>query len=312
MVRCSVESRAAGEPMGGTAPLACAWVVLEHPGPWGDRILDSGALPAAVAAHLRTAPGFGVGVLLARRPGTRAQHSGRHAWIARSTPGGLLLREGDLSSYDEVLGWDIAAIGTGQLPAFGTVSRSPVHFVCTNGARDQCCAVEGRSLLAELMTDDSDDPVWECSHVGGHRFAPVLLSLPSGAIHGHVTSIEAREVLRRAAAGEVLVDRYRGRSGLPAPMQTAAIGVHEQEGILGVEDLDVLRVVGDKAVPVSARTPIADAVVLCEVRHHDGRSWRVEVVREAMATARPESCGADPTAPLPWRVAALSAAAPWR
>lgn len=301
--------------MDGTAPVACAWIVLEHPGPWGARILDGPALPPEVAEHLRAGTGAGVTPLLARRPETRGQRAGRRAWIARSTPGGILLREGELEAYEDVLGWDLAAIGRGELPPFGVASTSPVHFVCTNGARDQCCAIDGRALVADLCGDDASaeirDRVWECSHIGGHRFAPVMLSLPAGTVHGRLTADQAREVIRRADSGKVLLEAYRGRSGLPAALQAVAIETRRRLDVPGIEDIDVLRVVGDRAVPVLARAPLDEDELLCEVRHHDGRAWRAVVRREPQEQARPESCGKVPVLGSTWRVTDLTDAPAW-
>ena len=313
--RCTQVSLAVGESMAGTAPTASAWIVLEHPGPWGARILDGPALPPEVATHLRAGTASGVTTLLARRPETRAQRAGLHAWIARSTPGGLLLREGDLDAYEEVLSWDLAAIGRGELPPFGSVSTSPVHFVCTNGARDQCCAVDGRALVSALCdpqtTQTSPDAVWECSHIGGHRFAPVMLTLPAGTVHGRLTVEQAREVIKAADRGDVVLDAYRGRSGLPAAFQAAAIHARRNLGLVGVDDIDVLRTVEDRAVPMSACSPIDGDEVTCEVRHRDGRAWRAVVRREATEAARPESCGKDAVQVITWRVTEFTPAPSW-
>ncbi len=313
--RCTQASLTAGEAMAGTAPTACAWIVLEHPGPWGARILESGALPAPVAEHLRAGSVAGVTTLLARRPETRGQRAGLHAWVARSTPGGLLLREGELAAYEDVLLWDLTAIGRGELPPLGSVRTSPVHFVCTNGARDQCCAVDGRALVNSLCGPSSPEvirgSVWECSHIGGHRFAPVMLTLPAGTVHGRLTVDQAQEVINRADRGDVLLDSYRGRSGLPAPFQAVAIDARRRLDLHGVDDIDVLRVVHDRAVPVPACAPIEEDVVACEVRHREGRAWRAVVRRVAQTEPRPESCGKDPVTGTSWRVAEFAPAPDW-
>ena len=70
-----------------------------------------------------------------------------------------------------------------------------------------------------------------CSHVGGHRFAPVMLTLPTGVVHGRVGTQAAGDVIRLADDGEVLVSAFRGRTGLLAPHQVAAIEVRERFGI---------------------------------------------------------------------------------
>lgn len=313
--RCAQASQAAGEAMAGTAPTACAWIVLEHPGPWGARIFEGGALPTSVAEHLRAGSASGVTTLLARRPETRGRRAGLRAWVARSTPGGLLLREGEVHSYEDVLSWDLSAIGRGELPPFGSLRTSPIHLVCTNGARDQCCAVDGRALVTSLCGPSSPealrDSVWECSHIGGHRFAPVMLTLPAGTVHGRLTADQAQEVISRADRGDVLLDTYRGRSGLPAPFQAAAIDARHRLDLHGIEEIDVLRVVRDRAVPVPACAPFDEDEVACEVRHRDGRAWRAVVRRETQTEPRPESCGKEPVTGASWRVTDFTPAPAW-
>ncbi len=314
--RCSTASREAGESMAGTAPAACSWIVLEHRGPWGARVLTDGALPDAVASHLADATAHGVTVLLARRPDARPHQAGTRAWIARSIPGGTLMREGDLDSLLDVLSWDIAGIGRGELPPFGSVSSDPVHFVCTNGTRDQCCAIEGRALLSELLTDSrtpatAASRLWESSHIGGHRFAPVMLTLPSGAVHGRLTLESAQEVLKRSLHGEIHLDHYRGRSGLAAPLQAVAIEARRRFDFAGTDDIDVLRVINGKAVPITPCLTIADDAVDAEVRHHDGRAWRAIVTHAAAQGSRPESCGKDPAPIRAWVVTDLQPVPDW-
>ena len=43
--RCSHASEAAGEPLLGTASTITNWLLVEHPGPWGERALHHARLP---------------------------------------------------------------------------------------------------------------------------------------------------------------------------------------------------------------------------------------------------------------------------
>ncbi len=319
MTTCSQDSRQVGEPLAGTAPLASSWIVVEQPGPWGRKAVTESRLPEALAAHLSAADGTGVKVILARHPDRPERTVGpeRHVWVARSAPGGALLRHGVVADLRELMSWDLRAIAEGALPALGRVERSPVHFVCTNGTRDQCCATAGRPLLATLLESRAEaaerDRLWECSHIGGHRFAPVMLSLPTAAVHGRLGPAEAELVIERSSRGQILLDSYRGRTALPPPFQVAAIEVRTDYGIEDVEDLDVLRVVGDKAVPLSPGVELsgdADSIV-GEVRHRDGRTWRALLRRIDLPAARRESCTGELVAGHRWTCAELSPGRPW-
>ena len=316
MTVCSEESLAADEPLSGTAPFARAWIVIESPGTWGRDAVADGGLPDAVRETMMGAKAAGVTVLLARHPDRleRDRHSDRHVWVARSAAGGMLLRHAVLDDLAPLADWDLAAIAAGSLPAVGAVTREPLLLVCTHGKRDRCCAVNGRALLASLL--DTAAPrqrgrIWECSHIGGHRFAPVTLTLPSGAVHGRLRADQASDLLMRLDEDRVLIDHLRGRSGFLAPCQAAAGAVRRETGIDGVDDLDVLRVVDGRAVPAS------DGIVevntaSTEVRHRDGRAWQVTVDRVPLDRSRAESCGAEPSAVAAWVARAVVPAPAWQ
>ena len=320
--RCSLDSLDANEPLAGTAPLASAWIIVEHPGPWGRDAITDSRLPEGVARHLAATEGTGVKVILARHPDRVERTIGpeRHVWVARSAPGGSLLRHGTVADVAELLAWDLAAIGRGSLPAFGKVEREPVHFVCTNGTRDQCCALVGRGLLTALLdarpagAGTQRDRLWECSHIGGHRFAPVMLTLPTGGVHSRIDVASAEEVIRLADSGEVLVSSFRGRTGLLAPHQVAAIEVRARFGINDVEAIDVLRVLDGRAVPTPPGVdPLKDAETAeAEVRHADGRAWRAGLERVPLDRPRMESCGKDPVMGSRWTCVSLEPATPWK
>jgi hypothetical protein len=84
----------------------------------------------------------------------------------------------------------------------------------------------------------------------------------------------------------------RGRtSGAPAA-QSAAIAVRRAFGIDGLDDLDVLRRVGEVVAPLPLSFAPEDGIADLEVRHVDGRTWTVRVRRtEAELPDRAESCG---------------------
>lgn len=69
-------------------------------------------------------------------------------------------------------------------------------LVCAHGKRDQCCAVLGRPIAARLSTEFGDT-VWECSHTGGHRFAPSMILLPTGYTYGRLSAEQSAEAARR-------------------------------------------------------------------------------------------------------------------
>ena len=301
MSTCSI--LAANETMAGTAPPATAWLVIEQPGPWGPQALTESRLDPELGAFLGTLTDeYGIRVLLARHP-DRPDTGSHVVWLARVTANETLLRRVELDDLSALRDWDYAAMAIGYLPEVGEIDTHPLLLVCAHGRRDACCAVHGRSLLAALLDASSPEQrsrVWECSHIGGHRFAPVTLALPSGAVHGRITPDEAPEFLRRAMSGQILASRFRGRTCYPAPFQAAGAYVREANGLDDAADLHVLRVAAGKAVPAHPTAAIFESEATAEVRTSDGRTWRVTL--EERPTERVESCGAEPVAGFSWQV----------
>ena len=127
--------------------------------------------------------------------------------------------------------------------------------MCTNSKRDVCCALEGRPVAESLAADPAySSRVLEVSHLGGHRFAPTALLLPTGHAFGRLDPLSARAVLDSAAVGDLgPLDHHRGRTSLPQPAQSAETAVRAAEAVTALDALDALRRVGDRAVPAGLR-----------------------------------------------------------
>ena len=72
------------------------------------------------------------------------------------------------------------------------------------------------------------------------------------------------------------------------------------EGIDGIDDIDALRVVGDRAVPAGLRWQGDDGVADVEVRHRDGRAWRVLVRQPRPRAAAAGVVRQSPIEPHVW------------
>jgi hypothetical protein len=153
-----------------------------------------------------------------------------------------------------------------------------------------CCALRGRPLAAALQAR-RPGRVWECSHTGGHRFAPIVLALPVGALYGRVPAsgsegadgaegaqgAQGAEALVAATErGEVLPELLRGLIGF-APVEQAAIG-----------HLMLARSLADPrgiAVRSSVETGPGAWEVRLDVRGSAGQSgsrWRVRLAVESV------------------------------
>ncbi len=301
MTQCSVS--ALREPLAATTPVAAAYVIVEQPGPWGRNALLDSRLPVHVADHLASAKGSGTTVLLARhadRP-ERASDGSRHVWLAFTAPGSVRMRHSDRVTDDELMSLNFADLAANSLPAIGVRTDQTPLFICTHSGRDRCCAIHGRALMGDVLNRYSQrSRVWECSHLGGHRFAPTALSLPTGSMFGRLDFDSTLEILKATENGRLILRHYRGRSAFPAPFQAAEIAVRTRDGITEADSLDVLWVRENRAIPVPAGVALDTiASALAEVRHVDGRAWRVPV-RHLTIDERLESCGGDPVEGFSW------------
>ncbi|RBY95606.1 sucrase ferredoxin [Blastococcus sp. TF02-8] len=232
--RCSVQALARGDSGIATAAPVDRWLLIEQPGPWGRQALLQSRFDARVAPLLaERAAREGVRVLLVRRPGDRLADSGRRWAYADSRPG----REG--------LWWSVRASDSDLLTApwdgsVGEPASGRTWLVCTHGGHDACCALRGRPLARTLPASGTDQ-VWECSHLGGDRFAANLVVLPHGFYYGQVPG-DGSLVVAAHGAGQVALPWLRGRAGVAAPAQAAQHYAREELGLLGVDDLAPLAV----------------------------------------------------------------------
>jgi len=215
-------SLALHEPLAGTAPSARAWLVVEHPGPWGRDALTESGLPEDVVEYIRAAEhDSAVRYLAARAIGHDRRRLGpaapKRVWLAVCAPDGGHVRMTTIDRWSEIFDWDLVKLGNGELPHIGDEVTGPLAFVCTHSRRDTCCAVLGRALVHSIPAD-LHDRVWECSHLGGHRFAPTCLFLPSGRLYGRLS---AEDFDLTGPLREPGPDHLRGPSYLPAPLQAA-------------------------------------------------------------------------------------------
>ena len=294
---CSFQS--ADEPPAGTAAHETSWVLLEIPGRWGRDIFDGEALGEDLSERLKKhVADCGARMLFIRRPGREGQRIDRHRfYLCDTRPGSRSLRVGRVEGPEDMLDLDLAP--GGDVPGTREVA-APVPLVCTHAKRDQCCAVRGRPVAAalddqvghRLLELDPDAAVWECSHTGGHRFAPVLLLPGTGYTYGPAETDLAVRIVEAELEGRVVTERLRGRSTWPPAGQVAEVAVRESGVAAGIDDLSV------------AVAPDAPRVAV--VRHTDGRAWRVETGTRPLPP-RSQSCRKPPTDAKAWVVESVTA-----
>ena len=282
---CSAFSARLGEPIAGTAPTATAWLAIEQPGPWGARALTESRLDPQLGAELgRRAEGTGVRIALIRRVGHHAPtdtDAPRRVLMASTIPGHTGLRATTVHDPRDLLGLDFAALGSGLLDA-GDPHPAPTLLVCTNSKRDQCCAVFGRALardVADLRDVPDELELWETDHLGGHRFAPTALVLPTGYLYGRVDASTALLAVDRAAKGEMSPENCRGRSTWSRRGQAADLALRDR---LTLHGADAVEIISEQETAPDHWTVLARA---------QDETYRIVVRQQIPAEPRPESCG---------------------
>lgn len=227
-------------------------------------------LPEPIADAIARARRHGVRPQLIRAPRRRRATPPLRVYTGFSGPGAWL--EGrEIEDTDELAGLDLASVAAGRRPNFGVPVTGPVLLVCTHGKHNACCARFGAPLARFLHERFGD--VWETTHVGGDRYAANLVCLPHGLYYGDLDEQRAMTAAEEYRRGRVVLAGYRGRVGLPEPVQAAEHFVRSRSGVLDVEEVTVESMVGDTAI----------------VRARQAR-YRVRVTQESLGACGP-GCG---------------------
>ena len=322
------------EVLGGTAGRATAWLALEHVGQWGRDVLDGSALGEELSAALGEATSrAGLKFLLIRQAGRegRVLHGAQddsgtpthRVLYAISTPGEEKLYSFSVSTPEQLLDLPLDNPEALIQATGAELMDSLAILVCTHSKRDRCCALRGRPIAAHLADILPANVVWECSHTGGHRFAPVGIMLPTGYTYGRLSEPSALATYLSLAGRSIpSLHGLRGRSTDTPVEQAAEVAVRlelEKKGeevtsgglvsreTSGREALIALREAGvDVNVETSTefspeffaafspkeftKHPTMEAAL---TSHTDGRTW-VTFFERVTLEPRPNSCGKGP------------------
>ena len=281
-MRCSALAEQLDESMIGSAEQRVRWLLVEDRSPWGEKavrdVLGRDLEAAAKARGMRL-------LLIRRREGDPSADAVRRAILVDTEAARMAIRS--VTDLDE-----LSTLLDASLEDFGAPLADPIVLVCTNGKRDACCAVRGRPLMAALATDHAER-TWECTHLGGHRFAGNLVCLPHGLVYGRVGPADGPRLVAAYLAGRLDPALLRGRSAWPAPAQVAEAVLRQRLGLEGVADLTLAAVTVD-----GGRAGVElDAA---------GISHRI-TLRAVRAEPRLISCRAEvPEEPVHWRVESIT------
>ena len=235
VARCSVRSALLDEPMQGTASRVRRYLLIEDPGPWGVEALRDSRLPDGLKRELRRRSRFtGVRVLLIRRfGGPRVVRQPQVYVVDTAAPPTAV--GGQLTDVRDVLDPSFWSTTPGPHPDLDQHSGS-LLLVCTHGRHDPCCAERGRPV-ARALSQAYPEQTWECSHMGGDRFAGNLLCLPDGIAYGRVAPEDAATIAREYLDRRLDLAHLRGRGRYPFAVQAAEWHLRKELQLTGIDDL---------------------------------------------------------------------------
>lgn len=231
--RCADRSTARGESLVATASRYRSWLLLEQPGPWGHDALVQSDLPLDVGTRLRAlGRRLGIRVLLIKR--REPPREGRRCFLIYSGARERRIRSFEVEDPAELLDVDLAAMAERRFNGVGEPVEEPLYLVCTHGKHDPCCARRGGPLYRALSTLPN---AWECTHIGGDRFAGNLVCFPHGLYFGRVGAEDGPRVAQAYEDGQIELELYRGHAAFSPPVQAAEHLIRTRHDIRGVDDL---------------------------------------------------------------------------
>ncbi|WP_372370543.1 sucrase ferredoxin [Candidatus Uabimicrobium sp. HlEnr_7] len=98
--------------------------------------------------------------------------------------------------------------------------NNPRMFVCNHNYYDRCCS-RGKAIHEAIIARGIDS--WRCSHIGGHRFAATMMSMPDARYYGKIENedIDALVECMHAHKPFLSDNKYRGLATVPQELQVA-------------------------------------------------------------------------------------------
>ncbi|HZB41098.1 MAG TPA: sucrase ferredoxin [Ilumatobacter sp.] len=284
--RCADAADTRLEPMLATASQVRGWVLVEVRGAWGEDAIHCSALAEHVPPDWKDQLKRRHVRVVCIRSHLRAQAEGVRLYacgVRRPGRGPAPLWTRDVDSLVEVVAaMDDLRLHREEARGWRQVDDKVV-LVCTNGRHDQCCANRGRPVIRALRETRWADRLWECSHIGGDRFAANVVVLPDSIYFGRVEPDSALPLLEAFDDGRIDLARFRGRTSLSLAEQAVEHFVRRE---LGIDALDALAIEGRDEDG-------AFAVRVAE------RTARVRIRRRMVSVAEPLTCLGRPDQLVP-------------
>jgi hypothetical protein len=217
---CSEVCLETSEPLVGTALRVDVWIMIEYRRAWQAKALANNTFAQATNDWIeQSIASFATRGLIARPQFIRRpeRSDGITLFVAQSGRlGGLTLENEKALQQLDLLNTEIPEVA------------GPQYFVCTNAKRDLCCAKFGRPTYAALHKL-IPNRVWQTTHVGGHRYAPNILTLPDANMYGRVMVDDVQDFLAETENQQIARKFLRGNTGYSKLAQVAEHSLASQD-----------------------------------------------------------------------------------
>lgn len=218
----------------GSAPYYHYLLLIEVNEPYAKDALLGSTLPEEVKTHLQKQADFlgDTKVLLIKNKQSRAGNI--RCFFVDNTPRIPIVYAHTVTTYKALL-FDWFSLTQNTTP-----HTEPLYLVCTNGKRDKCCAKFGLPIYENLASQVPPNQVWECSHFGGHRLAPTLITLPNNLCYGNLNLPDLPDLIKTTEKQQVWLPKLRGRCAYNTAQQAADYFLRQQLQITEFADLQLL------------------------------------------------------------------------
>ena len=227
---CSQMSIDREEQITGTMSIVKCFLLIEYSGQWSPRIntmLQDSDINQKSVTHILNFIDWcpePVRLLFIKNKSTKEKNEFK-IFLTRENKGEVGVTEFDLQCYNDIKNINLKS-------AYKEIGSSQnLLVICTHGKRDKCCAKFGYPvysyLSSNLILREKSYSIWECTHVGGDRFAANIIWLPYGIGFGHCQNF-TNLLFDNLKKHELSLIHYRGSSIFPSAAQYFEAHVRKQ------------------------------------------------------------------------------------
>ena len=231
---CALQSQETEQEIFGTAVAeTTVWFFLEYAQPWTPKAVDDNNLPQSVQQWLQSHLAATAQSRLVFIKKSSQTPSPIHFYVGIGCEAEQQLYRFQVENYEALLDIDVAGLLADPAAFESHQSAETLYLVCTNGKRDRCCSKFGLPVFT-AMNQIEGASVWQCTHLGGHRYAPVVGVYPAGLYYRVLQPEDGERLVAATIAGDLVLHDYRGRTCYAGVVQAADYFLRQQTGQLEI------------------------------------------------------------------------------